>query len=245
MVKLIRDKTERITKNLFVLEGAALAAEAAASDYEISAIYLTSKASNIYEQQLTTALAKAIEIYEITEDIAEKLTNQASSQGVFSVVKCKQPLTHDSIEGKTRVLLLSDISEPTNLGSVTRSAVAFGYDTLIVSQDSTDWLSNRAQRAAMGALLRADVIVSPLEDAIIHLKAAGFMVMAAAITDDACDVKDVIPANKTALIIGNETTGLDENTIQMSDMTVVITTDNRVQSLNAAVAASILMYNLK
>jgi len=235
----------RKQKQLFVVEGATLAKEATLSDYNIKTVFLTSKAKERYDIMVSGALAKAEEVFVISDDVADKISIQASSQGIFCVLESKPNNGYESVLNTKRVIVLDNISEPSNLGSIARSAAAFGFDCLVISLDSCDWTSNRAMRASMGGLLHTKVVSIKTNDAIIRLKNDGYSVLAAAIDVDAVNLRELVVGEKLALVIGNETTGLSKQTITLSDNIVTIRTDNRVQSLNAAVAAGILMYSLQ
>ena len=245
IVKLTKNSSYRKAKQRFVVEGSLLSNEAASSDYRIETMLLTSKAMQRYYSQVASAMEKADHVYEITQDIAGKLTTQQSTQGIFCVLKYKEYQDNSIDFSLRRVLLLEDISEPTNLGAISRSALAFGFDTLILSEETTDWLSIKALRASMGALLHMNVVTLNIKEAITALKENDFFVMAAALSEDAIDIKRIETTNRLALAIGNEANGLSKETIALCNRTVVIKTDNRIQSLNAAVAAAILMYCLK
>lgn len=241
IVKLIKDNNERKSKGLFVIEGALLAAEAAGSGCILDTVLFTAAAAERYPLQLAAAVERAGITAEISEAVAGKLSSGRSTQGIFCVVKITNKHNLVDIMDKKRVLVLDSISEPSNLGAMARSAVAFGFDTLILSEDTSDWMSPRAQRAAMGALLYMDIVIAPVENAVVKLKENNYYVLAAAIKDGAADMSEIVPALKTALVIGNETNGLSAAIIDLCDSPVIIKTDPRIQSLNAAVAASILM----
>ena len=241
----MKDSNERRVKKQFVVEGAILAAEAALSDYEILMLLYTSTAKERYPEPIAAATAKAEQVYIISEDIAEKISSLHSSQGILCVLEQKEAKELQDILHQERILLLESISEPSNIGAISRAALAFGFDTLVLSETSADVYSPKSLRASMGALLQVDLIVTSIPKAIETLKEEGYTVIAAAIAEDAKRIEDVDKDRKIALVVGNETRGLNKTTIALCDITVQIEINRRVQSLNAAVAASVLMYSLR
>ena len=241
-VKLINSSNERKEKELFVVEGATLAAEAVASNFTIEKVFFTSYAKERFKEQIIDIVEKALEAYEVSQEVAEKLSSMPSSQGIFCILKYIEENELNSYLDERRIIIVDSIMEPQNLGAIARSAIAFGFNTLVVSPDSSDWLSPRALRASMGALLHINVVITDTKTAISRLKENNFLTLAAAIKDNAIDISDVTVGEKLAIVIGNETNGLSEEIVKLCDKTVIIKTDSIMQSLNAAVAASILMY---
>ena len=244
IVRLVKEPGHRKEKGLFVIEGISLLREVLKTDYEIEIFLFTGPSASLYKE-VYTCQAKANDVYEITDSVAEKLSGQNTTQGIFCVLKCKEFKLLEDIATQSRVVLAEHIADPTNLGAIARSAVAFGFNTLIISFNSADWLSLRAQRAAMGALLHINILIVDIAEAISFLKQNEFFLLAAAISENAKDIGEIEAAEKTALVIGNETNGLKSDTILMCDEVVSIETDERIQSLNAATAASILMFYLR
>ena len=130
-----------------------------------------------------------------------------------------------------------------NLGAIIRSAAAFGIDTLLLSEDCADIYNSKTVRASMGTLFGQRIVRVPnLVDAITALRGQGRRVFAAALDHKAMRLGSFSPAVGDCVVIGNEGHGLCDTTVQACDASVYIPMTDRAESLNAAVAAAILMW---
>ncbi len=245
LVQLGKSRKFRMETGLFVVEGATLAKEASESGYGIHSVFFTERANDLYTDALEAVSSNAKETYLITDGIAEKASALSSPQGIFTVLEMGKEKSIDDFINKKRIAILDGIQDPGNLGAIARSALAFGFDGLILSFDTADWLSQKAQRAAMGALLRSDVAVLEAKPSIERLRQDGFLVSAAALTENAVRIDQLEAREKMAIVIGNESAGLSEQIISACDIPVIIPIDQRMESLNAAAAAAVLMYCLR
>lgn len=245
LVKLFRNRGFRDMTGLFAVEGAKLAKEACLSSYEIAGVFFTKEAYEGYKEDIDTVIDKAGSSSIITAEISDKISVQVSAQGIFTVLKQGEEKSADGLLSKKRVILLDNISDPTNLGAIVRSALAFGYDSVFISKDSADRYSPKSQRAAMGALLKSEIVTGDTSEAVKKLRDNGFIVCATVLSDDSQDVNSIKKSEKIALIIGNESVGLSKDIINACDAKIKIDIDKRVESLNASAAAAVLMYCLR
>lgn len=244
LVKLQRNRAFREKSGLFVVEGASLAREAVASGHPVVSVFYTEKAGMGYPETIAAVSEKAAECFMITAGVADKMSELKSPQGIFTVMRL--PEISDGPVMGDRVLMLNDIQDPANLGAMARSALGFGFDSLVLTGGTVDPYSPKAQRAAMGALLHCKIkIEKDVRDAVLEIKKEEFRVFAAAISDDAQPIDRVRAAKRTAVLIGNEARGLPDKIVALCDRAVVIPMDTRMQSLNAAAAAGILMWELR
>jgi TrmH family RNA methyltransferase len=129
------------------------------------------------------------------------------------------------------------------LGAIVRSAVAFGTDTLLLSADCADLYNPKTLRAAMGSLFKIRAfIVEDLADAVIALRQSGRRVFAAELTENAVSLAEACPCTKDIFIIGNEGHGIPREISSSCDGSVYIPIKQGVESLNASVAASVLLW---
>lgn len=142
-----------------------------------------------------------------------------------------------------KLMLLSSVRDPGNLGTIVRSAAAFGFDRLILSDDCADLYHPRTLRGAMGALfrMRADV-VTDFASAVPALRASGRRVYAAELRDGALSVDEAKPTAADCFVIGNEGHGIPPEISALCTGSVYIPIAPTSESLNAATAASILAY---
>lgn len=182
---------------------------------------------------------KNVQIELITSSLADFLSDTKTTDGVFAL--CKIP----KISGKLsdRILVLDNIQDPSNMGAIIRSACAFGFET-ILSVNSVYPYSYKCIRSSMGHIFNVNFIETDYEN-LQEIKTKNNIKFICA--DMIGENLDNFQANneKLAVIIGNEGQGVSKEIEQMSDYTVSIPMKNSVESLNASVSASIIMYYLK
>lgn len=139
-------------------------------------------------------------------------------------------------------ILLDGVADPGNMGTVIRTAVAFGHP-LIVGDGSADIYSPKVVRSAMGALFRADIRVENLQNAIPRIKRDGVRVLAATLSEKSGTLGSENMRN-TAIVIGNEANGVSPAVCSICDGEIMIPMRGGCESLNAAVAASIFMWEM-
>ena len=142
-----------------------------------------------------------------------------------------------------RVIILDDITDPGNLGTIIRSAVAFNFDTVILSNNTTDLYNTKVIRATEGMLFNINVIRDNLLNIIPKLKEEKYFILGTKVTNGK-DITKYHSINKIALIMGNETRGMNNDLDNLCDDYIYIKMNNKCESLNVGVSASILMYEL-
>ena len=140
-----------------------------------------------------------------------------------------------------RYLMLDKISDPGNLGTIIRSAVAFNIDTLILSDDSCDLYNDKVIRATEGALFRLNIIREPLEEALNNLEKLNINVYGTDVIKG--DSIDTVDKENFCIIMGNEGSGISDKVRKRAKNYIHLDTNN-VESLNVAVATSIILYEL-
>ena len=147
------------------------------------------------------------------------------------------------ISPSARVLCLCSVRDPGNLGAIIRSAVAFGTDTLILSEDCADLYNPKTVRSAMGCLFKVNaLVVQDMPSALFALKESGRSVYAAELTEKACSLAELDVSAHDVFVIGNEGHGIPKEYSELCTQSVYIPIRSGVESLNASVAASILLW---
>ena len=238
----LRQKKYRDETGTFIISGAKLAAEAKAAGMQMIEAFFSDgflAKNGGFAAGLEAAYPGAA-FYNVADRLCKKLTDEESPEGVFCV--CKKP----SGEEKTRggfVLICDRVADPGNIGTVLRSARAFGA-SVIISSDCADPYSPKVLRAAMGAVFSDRVSVTDDVAATVkRLKNGGYTVYAAALHKKAVALSSADLSGRCAVIIGNEGSGLSDETITACDAALLIEMEKESESLNAAVAASIIMYH--
>jgi TrmH family RNA methyltransferase len=232
---------ERRESGLFFLEGARLCADAAGSGTVVSVCLYTDEAAEKYADRLRVVLSAAEKAARITPELAEYLSETKSPQGVFCLCRMRESTARIDPAGK--YLALSDLQNPDNLGAISRTAEALGLSGLIV-EGGCDVYNPKAQRAAMGALLRLPVIETADLCALLEdCRRKGMQVYASTPDADALPVTRVSFSAGTVCAVGNEGAGRREEILR-SCARVTIPMRGRAESFNASAAATILLWEM-
>lgn len=251
----LADKKYRNENKCFIAEGEKLAFEALDSGLDVKCIFISeSRRSEILDKigpRLDDTKLAECEVITVADGVLEKISTEKSPQGIICVIKYLDILKYADIIYKEeffsskdeRALILCSLRDPGNLGTVIRSATAFGVDHVILSQDSADVYNPRTVRAAMGSIFRTRITVaSDIDKVITSARALGRRVFAAELTDSAVSVLDIKVDKSDVFIIGNEGHGIPREISELCDGSVYIPISNKTESLNAAVAAAVFMW---
>jgi len=243
---LCRDKKQRDSRSLCVMDGIKLCRDAAGAGHEIVQLWVTETACGKYSAEIEELERSAAEAYLIRDSAARKLSETVTPQGVMASVKRPDFCDVGDVADEDRVLGLCGVQNPENVGGAIRTAVALGYRAVVLSPDCADPWSPRAVRAGAGTQLscricRADDFAS----AVSGLREAGFSAYASAIHRDSVPVTEVAKDGKIFLAVGSEGRGLPDEVIESCAQTVHIPMDPAAESMNAAAAAAVMMWELR
>ena len=222
----LSQKKYRLKEQLFLVEGEHLVVEAKKAGVIVDVLMCEGTSFNI--DSPITYLAKPL---------FEKLTTTVTSAGIMAVCR----MCTDKMVLNNRLLLIDGIQDPGNLGTLIRSALAFGFDGLVMSENTVDVYNEKVVRATQGALFKLLMKRTNLIDCIADLQKSGVIVYASTLNDDAKAIDEISPAHAMAFIVGNEGAGVCDTLVEMSDGSVTIKMSETVESLNVGVAGSILM----
>lgn len=232
----------RREQGLFTLEGLRLCADAAQSGCQVQTLFLTADAEEKGGERLKILLKNAQKIYTVTEEVAEKLSDTVSSQGVFAILQML-PETALAIQKGGKYVVLDTVQNPQNLGAIARTAEAFGVNGLIVG-GGCDRYNPKALRASMGSLLRLPVFET--EDLAATVREIGKTVPTFATVPD-CAAESICAqdfSGGAAAIIGNEGNGVREAVLSAAQKCVTIPMRGNAESLNAAAAATVTVWEM-
>lgn len=232
----------RREQGLFTLEGLRLCADAAQSGCQVQTLFLTADAEEKGGERLKILLKNAQKIYTVTEEVAEKLSDTVSSQGVFAILQML-PETALAIQKGGKYVVLDTVQNPQNLGAIARTAEAFGVNGLIVG-GGCDRYNPKALRASMGSLLRLPVFET--EDLAATVREIGKTVPTFATVPD-CAAESICAqdfSGGAAAIIGNEGNGVSEAVLSAAQKRVTIPMRGNAESLNAAAAATVTVWEM-
>lgn len=242
--KLGQSASFRRQEGLFLAEGARLCADAADSGAVLARVFYTARAREKYAPYLERILARAQEVFEISEPVAELLSETQSSQGVFCL--CRMEAERDLSDlPLAHCLALERIQDPGNLGAALRTAEALGVSSVLLAGECCDLYSPKVLRASMGAVFRLPVFFcGALPQALAALHRRGFFSCAAVPDPAALPVTEADFSRPCLMAVGNEGNGLAEETAAACTLRVTIPMQGRAESLNAASSAAILMWEM-
>jgi len=241
----LKNKKYRDATGSFLIEGVKLFREAVASGCEFLQVYVADRALDACRNELTLLDERII--FSVSDEVYEKISLEKSPEGVLCVLKHIDKLHFSTTiyneEEKISRFMLCSVRDPGNLGTCIRSAAALGVEELVLTPDCADIYNPKCVRASMGAIFRQRIrIVPSAEDAVKALRDCGYTVYAAALTDRAVKLTDVTCGMNTCFVVGNEGHGLPDSVLDVCDHAVIIPMEPGAESLNASIAASLLMW---
>ena len=219
----------RKKEGLFLVEGMHMCYEAFKNNLIIDLIVLeNSNISFNYDKEITY----------VTNNILKKLSSLSTPNNVIGVCKI---MDNNEIIGN-RILILDEIQDPGNIGTIIRSSKAFNVDTIILSTNSVDIYNDKVLRSTQGMIFNMNIIYADLLEVIPKLRDNGYEILGTNV-NNGVDVR-MVKSSKYALVMGNEGRGVREAIKNICDKNLYIKMNNDCESLNVAVATSILLYEL-
>ena len=244
--KLLSSSSYRREQKCFVAEGARLCMDGVLSGAVVNVFLYTKNGMEKYPKEFEKIFAAAKKNFEISESLFKKISDTNSPQGLLCIFKTldKTSLSY-KIEIGRYYAGLENIQDPSNMGTILRTAEALGIDGVILSKDCCDVYSPKVARGSMGAVFRLPVIIAEdFTKYILELSGSGIMTYAST-PRNAEDIENIDFAKGGVMLIGNEGGGLKEETIKVCSKRVKISMKGRAESLNAAAAAAILLYRFQ
>lgn len=227
----LHKKKYRDEYNEYIIEGIKSVKEALQNNIEITHII----ASNFSEP-----LDTDIEIINVPNHIMEKISETKTPQGLLAVAKISDA---ELPANARRILILDNLQDPGNLGTIIRTADATSFDAIIISKNSVDLYSPKVVRSTMGSLFHLPIITNAdLEKEILNLKEKNFTIYMSLLDNDSRNLFEEQLKSPLAIVIGNEGNGISPELIPYGDIKLKIPMLGKAESLNASIAASILMY---
>lgn len=242
LVAALQVSSEKRKRNgLFVLEGLRICKDACDNGIKFDKLIVSDAAAEKYAADTEKFSLISDECYKIPDSLFKKISDTKTPQGIIAVAK--MPVTGScGIDKNGKYIALENVSDPSNLGAISRTAEALGVNGIILSSDGCDPYSPKALRASMGTLLRVPVFVT--ESFAETLKSTGLKRYACVVDKTVESIKEQGFGNGSVVMIGNEANGLTDSAKQSADVLVTIPMTGRAESLNAAAAAAIAMWEM-
>lgn len=238
-IEKLKQKKYREQIGSYLIEGMHLVTEALKSKEKLEKILLTEEALTKLNE--TEFDLNQLPLILINKAIARKLTSTKNPQGIFALIKISQPKNFSFNYGKW--VLLDNLADPGNIGTIIRTADAAGFNGVILSPECADLYNPKTQRSMQGSQFHLELLVHDLKDAISQFHLAQIPVYASLLDRDAKQLPDFEKKAELALIIGNEAHGVSSEIAQEADESLFIPILGQAESLNAAVAAGIMIYH--
>ena len=232
-------------KGLFVAESPKVIERALDAGYEPVSCLMEKRHINGENKHILARL-KDIPAFYAELDILTQLTGFKLTRGMLCAMRRKpQKNVTEICKDKSRIVILDKVMNPTNVGTIIRSAAALGMDAVLLTPGCSDPLYRRAARVSMGTVFQIDWAFLP-HDNLDVIKALGFKTVAMALKDNSISIGDLRlkKEEKLAVIMGTEGDGLADETIDNCDYTVKIPMFHGVDSLNVAAASAVAFYEL-
>ena len=242
LVSFLQTSAKKRRENgLFVLEGLRICLDAMENSIRFDKLIVSETAASKYGDTVNSFALNADEGFIIPDSLFLRISDTKSPQGIIAVCKIIERKSSE-IDHRGRYVALENVADPANLGAVSRTAEALGASGLILSSDGCDPYSPKALRASMGTLLRVPVFI--FDDFPSDLKNTGLKSFACVVDKNAESIKEQKFKDGSVVIIGNEANGITEETKAASDRLVTIPMRGRAESLNAAAAAAIAIWEM-
>jgi TrmH family RNA methyltransferase len=224
----------RLASGLIAIEGEHILEEAVRSQQALKTVFLSER------RDLPSFVPGGIEVVRLANDVFQSCVETQTPQGIAALLVPPVASVDDMLRGTPLLLIAVGLQDPGNLGTLIRSAEAFGATGVLTTPGTVSPWNQKAIRASAGSVFRVPTAAATPE-AMETLQQQSVCLLAA-IKDDATPIDEALLTGPIAFLIGNEGAGLAEGWLQMADQRITIPCPGWVESLNAAVAGSLLLY---
>jgi RNA methyltransferase, TrmH family len=236
----------RLRAKSFLAEGPQAVGEALACGGVVSQLYVTAAVHARFAALTEQAARQGVHVQTVSGDVMAELAQTITPQGVLAVCRFVDvPLARLAVAASRLVVMLANVRDPGNAGTVLRTADAAGADGVIFSDASVDPYNSKCVRATAGSIFHLPLVVgTPVADAVSAMRKAGLRVLAAD-GRAGCSLDELDPGllgRPTAWLFGNEAWGLPADVLALADQAVAVPIYGQAESLNLAAAAAVCVY---
>jgi len=245
-LRALHDKKGRDEQRAFIAEGWRLAAEVFTSEFKVKKAFYSPRLLAVEQgaAQLALLQARQIPVFELSEELLAYAADTKNPQGIVLMVDQKDLTAPPSVTAFKRLIVLDGVADPGNVGTILRTAAACGCNLVISCGNTADIYSPKVVRASMGGLFRLPVCrLAGVAEAIafVHTVKAQ-IVIADSRGVSLFDVSEL--PSKTAVVLGSEAFGPAPEWSDQADLVISLPMQNGVESLNVAVSAAVIMYEI-
>ena len=237
--KALKQKKARAEFNLYTVEGIKSVMEALEYCENIDCLVV---AQEFYENS-DFPYPDDIDLYVISTEIFPTLSTTENSQGIIVVIRiCEN--TDFSLDTSKPYIYCDHLQDPGNLGTIIRTADAAGFGGVLLSDECVDLYNPKTVRSSMGSFFHINKLENITVNEIKDFKERGFLIVCGVLSDNTINYTDADFTKPVIIVIGNEANGITDEILSLSDITIKIPISGNAESLNAAVAAAIIMYEV-
>lgn len=240
--KLLKNRKYREEKQLFFIEGARFVEEAFEAEAQVEAVFVSEELKNI-GSKLSSMIEKATcSKYSVTEKVFREISDTETPQGILAIVGMQKNDLSAAKNGNGLFVVLDSVRDPGNMGTIIRTADAAGFSGAIACKGCVDVYNPKVLRSTMGSIFHMPVYSGfETTEAIKLLKANGITVYASHLKGNS-SIYDVNLTANAAIVIGSEAEGISDETAGAADVLVKIPMPGKAESLNASVAAAVMIF---
>lgn len=239
--KKLLTRREREKKNRYLIEGYHLVEEAL--KYRADHIQHIMVREDVLEEEDFSALdVNENNLTVLSEDVAKEISDTETSQGIYAELAIEKQTFPKEITGP--FLLVDAVQDPGNVGTMIRTADAAGFQGVFLGKGTVDLYNSKTLRAAQGSHFHLEIYEGVLEDFMIAFKSNDYPILGTALNLKASSYKELSYNTPFALVVGNEGAGIRPELLGFIDQNVYIPMRGQAESLNVAIAASLLMFQL-
>ncbi|MHB8063081.1 MAG: TrmH family RNA methyltransferase [Ruminiclostridium sp.] len=245
-IKALHLRKNRDAQGLYFVEGIRFVSDAIANGQNIVKVIVSDKLESLNGGKELIKLVTAVcnDCSLVSEKLFKEISDTQTPQGILAVLKKREFVFDTAIEQGDSVVILDSLQDPGNVGTIIRTADAAGVSAVILAKGCVDLFSPKVLRATMGSVFHIPIFEGLyINETIDLLKKSGYKVIASHLAGQN-NYFDEDLTGKSAIIIGNEANGISDETAEIADKLVKIPMPGRAESLNASVAASIMIYEI-
>ncbi|HFI0794766.1 TPA: TrmH family RNA methyltransferase [Streptococcus suis] len=244
-MEIIRSKSNNLVKQIkklqqkkyrrssYLIEGWHLLEEAVKAGVSIEHVLVL--------EEYVDRVSQLEKVTVVSPEIMQDLADSKSPQGVVAQLALPSQELPDQLKGK--FLVLEDVQDPGNVGTIIRTADAAGFDGVFLTDKSADIYNMKVLRSMQGSHFHLPIYRLPIEDILSTLKNNQVEILATTLSSQSVDYREVSPEASFALVLGNEGQGISDFVAEEADQLVHITMPGQAESLNVAIAAGILVFS--
>lgn len=227
--------------SLFLIEGIRAVLQAKENNITIKCIFVSNEFRKKHGDVWNTISSSLdIDEYILEDNLFSKLSDTVTSQGIIGMCEIpKYDLNSILAKEKSLILVLDQIQDPGNLGTIIRTSLAYGVDAIFFTKGTVDRFSSKVSRASMSGNICLPII--ELEDGINYFKKFRYTIYSASLSEKSFSYREVNIESKVVLVLGNEGNGISDKILNSSDYQIIIPIKEDMESLNVGVAAGILV----